>query len=136
MQTDEREVISNERSSEGKSELHTRLRLLERQLINVNTNNSTHTPPSTNSVIVSLRWSLLRALEKPLKSVNLPGLCQHGIASDEINVAVQCDYRAFREISDSLAKEHSCVSMQKPILESHFHSVSILHNQDLALLII
>lgn len=84
-----------------------RLRLVERQMQDVKKSGSTSVSETANSVIVSLKWALLKALEKPLKSMPLEDLSKHGIASTEIIVTSHCDYFTFRELSALLEKEHN-----------------------------
>ena len=87
-----------------------RLLLIERRLEDANTIRHPNLSASTFSVIVSLRWALLRALEKPLKTMLVPGLAQHGLACHVLSVTSQCDYYTFREIAAALSKEHQCSS--------------------------
>lgn len=83
-----------------------RLKLLERQLLHTSKSSDPHTSPNIQSLIVSLRWAMLRTLEKPLKNLRLPGLLEQGLASTEISVTVECDYFTFRDIATLLDKEH------------------------------
>ena len=68
-------------------------------------NGSSFSAP-TLSVVVSLRWAFLKALEKPLRFVNYPGLAVNVLTSHSFSVSVQFDYYCFRDISASLTKEH------------------------------
>ena len=61
-------------------ELDIRLQVLERKVREINQKDSSFMPSSANSVIVSLRWNFLNALEKPLKNFILPGNAQNGLA--------------------------------------------------------
>lgn len=88
-----------------------RVQLLERKLQDSPMSRSSSLTTSAKSVIVSLRWALLKALEKPLKRLNLPGISEHGLASHEVSVSSECDYYTFREISAALAKEHRFSSL-------------------------
>lgn len=117
-------VIANVSNSD-KDDLHTRLRLIEQKLRIPSHVNPGEGPPrssysnqsySLDSVIVSLRWSLLKALEKPLKVLNLPDLAKHGIACNEMSVTTQCDYYTFRNISRTLFDEHQCAG------DDNYHS--------------
>lgn len=92
------------------TDMHLRLALIERQLKESNTLARTSLSTSAQSFIVSLRWALLKALEKPLKPVNIDGLYEFGLAHQEISVTVQCDYNTFREVAAALENEHSCTS--------------------------
>lgn len=85
-----------------------RLRIIEQQLRNGTGRTDQPLSPSAMSVVVSLRWSLLRSLEKPLKVQQLSGLSTHGIARHDLSVSTFCDYFTFREIAALLAKEHGC----------------------------
>ncbi len=87
-----------------------RLRLIEQQLLNGNMLKQQYISPSAMSVIVSLRWALLKTLEKPLKVMHLPDLSQHGLARHDLTVTAQCDYYTFREIAAVLWKEHRYTS--------------------------
>lgn len=98
--TDTNEII------QPQSDFGIRLRLIERQLQDNNMARNAGLSTSAHSVIVSLRWALLRALEKPLKNVILPDLDRHGLALSPVSVSSQCDYYTFREISAALCKEH------------------------------
>ncbi len=89
-----------------KWDLELRLELLERRVHDFAPTNSSELSSSTLSVIVSLRWALLKALEKPLRSVLHPSLDEYGVAPQHLSVTAQCDYRTFREIAAALAKEH------------------------------
>lgn len=102
------EAADSTLSAKEKTEIDLRLRLIERQLQDVNTTASASLSSSAQSVIVALRWSLLKSLERPLKFQDLSSLSSHGLASHEINVVAQCDYHTFRELAASLAKEHNC----------------------------
>lgn len=106
-------VPSASRISTENNDIDIRLRLVERQLQDVNKSNNSTLSSTLLSLIVSLRWSLLRALEKPLKNLNLPELSQHGLASHELMVSAQCDYYTFRELAAALSKEHHCNSDQE-----------------------
>lgn len=97
-------------SSMEKSEIEVRLRLLERRLQDVSVTPNSSLSSASHAIIVSLRWSMLRYLEKPLKSLNLPGISTQGIDSHSLSVSVQCDYNTFRELADTLAKEHRSAS--------------------------
>lgn len=88
-------------------DLRLRIQLIERQLQNVAPKSSSFSSPAL-SVIVSLRWAMLRCLEKPLRLAQLPGLDEHGLVAQEVAVSAQCDYETFREIAAVLAKEHKC----------------------------
>lgn len=106
---EERETMNKTHRTSGLSEhsdIAIRIRLIERQLQDNRNPTSPAFSTSASSVIVSLRWALLRSLEKPLKAVNLPDLSLHGVASTDISVSCQCDYFTFREIAAALAKEH------------------------------
>ena len=85
-----------------------RLRLIERQLEDVRKASSSNLSATANSVIVSLKWALLRSLEKPLRNLALEGLAQDGVAASEIVISSNCDYYTFRELAAVLYKEHQC----------------------------
>ena len=89
-----------------------RLSLLERQVQDVSMKNWSSLSSSAYSVIVSIRCNLLRALEKPLRNLDVPELSKHGIVCRELVVSVQCNYYTFREIAHSLAIEHKCDSYE------------------------
>lgn len=99
-------------TSVEKSELEVRLRLVERRLQDVSMVPTSNLSSSAHAIIVSLRWSMLRYLEKPLKYLNLPGISTHGVGSHRLSVSVQCDYNTLRELADTLAKEHPRASNQ------------------------
>ena len=83
-----------------------RLRLLEQQVQNNFNLSDQSLSSSAMSVVVSLRWSLLREIEKSLKLLPLGGLAQYGLGSYDISVTTQCDYNNFCEITALLGKEH------------------------------
>lgn len=85
-----------------------RLEHLERKLADVHKSSGSPPSPCTESVKVSLKWALLRQLEKPLKDLKLPDLAQIGVARSSHIVSAQCDYATFREICSWLAKTHRC----------------------------
>lgn len=87
-----------------------RVGLIERQLQRSSKEDLTTLCSSTISVIVSLRWALLKALEKPLKPADLAGFAEHGLAYQKVTATSQCDYSTFRDIADMLAKEHKFAS--------------------------
>ena len=101
------ETNINAVQSAENNDLRLRIQLIERQLQDVAPRSSSFSSPAL-SVIVSLRWALLRCLEKPLRLSQLPGLDEHGLVAQEVSVSVQCDYETFREIAAVLAKEHKC----------------------------
>ena len=89
------------------TQIDVRLQAIERQLQHAGPVKSPSTiSSSTNSVLSSLRWAFLRALEKPLKLSHHPSLSQHGLARQELTVSTSCDYYSFREIASMLATEH------------------------------
>ena len=104
------EQLSTKPSSEL-DDVRIRLRLIERQLEDVKPSNrsASSITTTTRSVIVSLRWTFLKALEKPLKPPQIYTASPHGIQQQEFSVSVQCDYHTFREIAAVLAKEHHCL---------------------------
>ena len=94
-------------SQEQESDLLHRLRLLEERLsMTESTGGNQQLSASSMYVLVSLRWSLLKSLEKPLKVLELPGLSQHGLDHRDLVVSTHCDYNAFKEIAAVLEKEH------------------------------
>lgn len=108
-ETGEERAVSQPISNVGQSsDFGIRLSLLERQLQDVTKEKSTGLSSTAQSVIVSLRWAFLRALEKPLKNFQLPGLSTDGFAFQEISITAQCDYFTFKELAATLAKEHNC----------------------------
>lgn len=88
--------------------LDVRLRLLERQVLHSKPSNSANLSATAYSVIVSLKWAMLRALEKPLRNIQLDGLAENGLAANELVITSQCDYHTFRELAAVIAKEHQC----------------------------
>ena len=102
--------VASEAPPTNNEDLHRRLAMIERQLKDANTPASSSFSSSAQSFIVSLRWSLLSLLEKPLKPLNLDGLSNFGIAHQELSVTVQCDYNTFKEIASALESEHACTS--------------------------
>ena len=96
--------------SKGNTDIEIRLSLIERQLQDVGMRTSSSISSSAYAVIVALRWSLLKVLERPLKVPDLPGFSTHGLASNDITSVVQCDYNTFRELAASVAKDHCCGS--------------------------
>ena len=51
---------------------------------------------SVSSVILFLRWALLKSIEKPLKRLNLPDLGKYGIGRTTIVVNTKCDHITFK----------------------------------------
>ena len=87
-----------------------RVELLEPQLLSLLPNKPPALSSSSLSVLVSLRWTLLKALEKPLQPVQLFRTPDYGLTRQEINVVVQCEHQSFRKIAAVFAKEHRCTS--------------------------
>lgn len=98
-------------SEQQKEDLSLRIQLLERRVQDLSSKGSAVISSNTLSVIVSLRWALLRSLDKPLRPAMQPSLDQYGVAPQELSVTAQCDYQTFREIAAVLAKEHKCLSI-------------------------
>lgn len=86
--------------------LQMRLELIERKLVDVNTNNPPHSSATTESVLVTLKWALLRQLEKPLKALKLPELSTLGVAQSSYVVSAQCDDATFRDLTSSMVRTH------------------------------
>ena len=59
---------------------------------------------SSHVLIASLHSAFLKALEKPLKMVNLNGPRDYGLCNQELSETVQCDYGTFREVAAALDK--------------------------------
>lgn len=83
-----------------------RLELLERKMEDVGKTSTSSLSSSAQSVVVTLKWAILRQLEKPLKDMKLPELSELGIAQSNFQVSVQCDYFTFRELASALAQCH------------------------------
>ncbi len=92
------------------SNLQLCIELLERKMQDVRQSPLSNPSSSAQSVIVTLKWAILRLLERPLKDLKLPDLSEFGIAAYSTNVSVQCDYSTFRELSASLASRHAYTS--------------------------
>lgn len=88
--------------------LDVRLRLLERQLLQSKPSSSGNLSAAAYSVIVSLKWAMLKALEKPLRNVQMDSVMENGLAAKELVITSQCDYHTFRELAGVIAKEHQC----------------------------
>ena len=89
--------------------IYSRLQHLERSTVshaNITPDNALNSSPSTSNVITSLRWALLRALEKPLRDPNLPTIRKYGLCSTTIQVKTSCDYTTFKTIASSLSRQH------------------------------
>ncbi len=69
-------------------------------------------PTSVSSVILFLRWALLKSLEKPLKRLTLPDLGTYGIGRTKTVVNTKCDYITFKHLSSSLAAQHGYTGFQ------------------------
>lgn len=110
---EEKNISDSDRDSRryaDNNDLALRLQLVERVLQGNSLAGNSPLSTSANSVVISLRWALLRSLEKPLKRMSLPDLSRHGFASHELSISCHCDYYTFREISAVLAKEHPFAS--------------------------
>jgi len=94
-------------TSKDKDEINIRLQLLERRMHDMSKTPSSALSSTAFSVIVALRWSFLKSLERPLKFPDHPSLSSHGLASHEVSVSVLCDYQTFRELSALLETEHN-----------------------------
>lgn len=87
--------------------LKRKLHLLEKNLHELSRSSGSQVLSSTSSsVLLSLKWSLLKRLEKPLKLLNLTDLGTHGVASHSIQVKCDCTYSSFLEVAISLARRH------------------------------
>lgn len=64
-------------------------------------------PPPASSVLLTLKWLLLKKIEKPLKPQVLMDISLHGVACTVLTVKCDCDILAFRAIASSLAKRHN-----------------------------
>ena len=67
-------------------------------------------PSSTVAIIVGLKWSLLRRIEKPLKNLDLPELSTIGIALNVITIRYQCDLKSFTDMAALISRTHSMTS--------------------------
>ena len=63
------------------------------------------------SVLLSLRWSLAKSLEKPLKRTNLTDLSKYGLASDILSVKVQCDHNSFMTIAKYIENMYNTTNL-------------------------
>lgn len=90
----------------ARTSLQARLELLERKMNDVRSSPSHSLSTSAESVLVALKWSMLRQLERPLKEVKLKGLVYMGVAQQCCQATTNCDYSTFRELATSLANRH------------------------------
>ncbi|MEM1282987.1 MAG: hypothetical protein AAGG81_05480 [Chlamydiota bacterium] len=67
------------------------------------TSNVTKLPQYAETVLASLKWLLMKRIEKPLKQVHLPQLSERGIARIILSVKCDCDYATFSDIARSIA---------------------------------
>lgn len=103
--------VTNERETQRfdrESHIQMRLELLERKMRDVSQSHMSDPSSAAQSVIISLKWAILRQLEKPLKEIKHPKLCQLGVADCSTEVSAQCDYFTFRELVSCLAYTHGC----------------------------
>lgn len=88
--------------------LTVKLNLLERQVSHFMCDTSTPSMPSSTLVILlGLKWSLMRRLERPLKEVSFEGGSSFGLSAGSITLKCDCDHRALRDISAFVAWRHS-----------------------------
>ena len=96
---------TNEHISMDRIEM--RMYLMERNLANVMKDKELSLPSSTEAVLVALRWSFLRILEKPLKPLQIPDLTKYGIASNVVTAKCECDYNGFKDITSYLGRVYA-----------------------------
>ena len=65
----------------------------------------TSLPHYAVSVLVTLKWLLMKKLEKPLRTLPLPQLSERGVASLVLSVKSDCDYGTFKHIAASLQRQ-------------------------------
>lgn len=95
---------NNEQHSSHVNNLSLRVHLLELQLSQFMKSPAAPTITSSSLIILlSLKWNLMKRLERPLKEVNTEGRSSHGISAGFINVKCDCDHSTFREIAAYLA---------------------------------
>lgn len=87
--------------------LELRLSLVESHLASLLQTPGRDLPQATQAVLVSLRWALVKSLEKPLKDAKLPELVTHGLAADTIKVKCDCDFASFQNIAQNLENKYS-----------------------------
>lgn len=92
-------------------QLKIRVELLESSLRDIlQSDSAARLPASSLAVILSLKWSFLNRMEKPLKPWRSEGLSSHGIDSSFITVKVDCDSKVFKGISAFLAHRHRFIN--------------------------
>ena len=89
------------------TQLKIRVELLESSLRDLlRSRTPAELPASSVTAILTLKWSLLNRMGKPLKPMKLDGLCTHGIATNHITVKSECDSKSFKDICAALAIRH------------------------------
>lgn len=68
---------------------------------------------STQGILMSLKWSLLKKLEKPLKPIRCQQLAEIGVSSDTISVRVNCPAETFRDITAHLVHKFGLDNPQR-----------------------
>lgn len=82
-----------------------RLHLIERQPQDVRSGTSSNLWSTVYSVFLSLKWAMLRALEKLFRNQALKGPSQNGVAAREMVIFSHCDYYTFRELAEVFSKD-------------------------------
>ena len=98
---------SSSQSSTSVLNLGLRIHLLEAQLMQfISTSGSPPIPSSSLVILMGLRWSLMKRLERPLKEVLSDVVCNYGLSTSSFSVKCDCDHKAFRDISAFIAWTH------------------------------
>ena len=82
---------------------------------------------SASSVLASLKWLLLKRIEKPLKKLQLSQLSERGVARSELTVRCDCDYDTFSNISLTLASYFGILSTDNSQRSSYTSSRICFH---------
>lgn len=84
-----------------------RLHLLERSIFQLQSvPSASKSTVQSSIVLLTLKWALLKKLEKPLRGFPLTELNTHGIAKNVVHVKSECDYSTFKDIAALLARRH------------------------------
>lgn len=110
-------------------QLQTKILYLEDRIKQISTTTTTsESSPclstTTLGVLMSLKWSLLKRLEKPLKEVKHRDLDTMGICSDTLVVKCDCDSSTFRDLTAYLVKKYNVRSQSNSAESRNLHRVA------------
>lgn len=98
----------NRPATSEQTDLRLRIHLLERSLAGFMNNSGTNIslPSSSAAILLGLKWSLLRRVEKPLRTLQFPELGTLGLASNVISIRYQCDLKSYKDMAALITRKH------------------------------